>query len=58
MCMICVDFQNQRMTAGEARRALGEMAPSLDDEHVEHLQELIAEAEAAETDDGDSDGDP
>ncbi len=46
MCLICVEFQKQRMTSGEARRALGEMVHQLDDDHVEEVEEMIAEAEA------------
>ncbi len=57
MCMICVDFQNQRMTAGEARRALGEMAPDLDDDHVEEIEEMIHRAEAQSEDDDQGDDD-
>ena len=48
MCLICVEFQKQRMTSGEARRALGEMVHQLDDDHVEEVEEMIAEAEAEE----------
>lgn len=45
MCMICVEFQKQRMTVGEARRALGEMIDDLDQEHVEEVEEMIDDAE-------------
>ncbi len=45
MCLICVEFQKQRMTTGEARRALGEMIDDLEQDHVQQVEEMIAEAE-------------
>lgn len=45
MCLICIEFQKQRMTPGEARRALGEMIGDMDTDHVEEVEEMIAEAE-------------
>ena len=45
MCMICVEFQKQRMTVGEARRALGEMIDGLEDEHVQEVETMLEEAE-------------
>lgn len=47
MCLICVDFQKQRMTITDARRALREMSSILEDEHVREVQEMIREAEKA-----------
>ena len=47
MCLICVDFQKQRMTITDARRALREMSTILDDEHVREVQQMIREAEKA-----------
>lgn len=46
MCMICVEFQKERMTINEARRALGEMVETFEDDHAEEVEEMIAEAEA------------
>lgn len=45
MCLICVEFQKQRMTTREARSALREMSTTLEDEHVEEVREMIQEAE-------------
>ena len=45
MCLICIEFEKQRMTAGEARRALGEMIGDLKPEHVEEVEEMISDAE-------------
>lgn len=45
MCLICVEFQKQRMTTGEARRAYGEMVESLEPDHAEEVEEMIEEAE-------------
>lgn len=45
MCMICVEFEKERMTIKEARRALGEMAEGMEKEHVEEVQEKLEEAE-------------
>ena len=46
MCLICVDFQRDRMTIIEARRALREMVETLDEEHVYEVRRMLAEAEA------------
>lgn len=43
MCIICVDFQKQRMTLGDARRAYGEMVESLGD-HAGEVKEMLDEA--------------
>lgn len=45
MCLICVEFQKQRMTTFEARRALGEMVEGLEPDHVDEVEEMIEEAE-------------
>lgn len=47
MCLICIEFQKQKMTVNEARRALGEMKVTLEDEHVEEIKEMLREAEEA-----------
>ena len=41
MCLICVEFEKQRMSIFEARQALGEMRESLDDSHVRELEERL-----------------
>ncbi|MDQ3364524.1 MAG: hypothetical protein M3680_03755 [Myxococcota bacterium] len=48
MCLICVDLAKQKLTAGEARRALGEMREALDTAHVAEVEATIAEAERDE----------
>ena len=45
MCLICVDFQKQRMTIGDAKRALGEMVEVLEKDHVKEVKEMIEAAE-------------
>lgn len=45
MCIICLDFQKGRLTTKEARRALGEMAVTLDKSHVAEVEESLRKAE-------------
>lgn len=45
MCLICVSFEQDRLTVQEARRNLGEMRESLDPEHVEEVESMIREKE-------------
>ena len=45
MCLICLELDKLTMTSREARRALGEMRVKLDPQHVEEVEEKIAEAE-------------
>ncbi len=45
MCLICVDFQKQKMTTQDARRALREMASSLGEEHAKEVREMIRKKE-------------
>ena len=44
MCLICVDFQRQKLTGLEARRALGEMREKIGAEHAKEVEEMLAEA--------------
>ena len=44
MCMICVDWQKQRMTLGDAQRAYGEMVESLDPQHAREVKSMLDEA--------------
>ena len=51
MCLICVEFQQGRLTITEARRNLSEMVESLEPDHAEEVEELLQEAvDAAEED--------
>lgn len=45
MCLICVEFQRERMTVFEARRAFGEMVEGMEREHALEVEEMLAEAE-------------
>lgn len=47
MCLICVEFQKQRMTLSEARRAQGEIATT-DPEHAKEVEEMLDAAEREE----------
>lgn len=47
MCTICVDFEKGRMTAKEARRALGEMVQKVGAKHAEEVERTLREAEEA-----------
>lgn len=44
MCMICVDWQKQRMTLGDAQRAFGEMVQTLDPKHAREVKAMLDEA--------------
>jgi hypothetical protein len=46
MCIICVDYQKQLITAAEARRNMGEM--DLTPEHREEVERLIEDREVVE----------
>lgn len=48
MCLICVDLAKQKITASEARRALGEMRVKLDSEHIAEVEAKLVEAEEQE----------
>ena len=50
MCMICVDFQKQKMTTQDARRALREMREGLDEDHVREVAKMIQKAEQEKRD--------
>ena len=54
MCLICLDFQQQRLTLDEAKRAYGEMASTLDPQHRAEVAEMLEKAtrEEAEGDEG------
>lgn len=48
MCIICIDFARGTLKRHEARRALGEMAESLDPEHVAEIRRKLDEDEDAD----------
>ncbi len=45
MCLICVEFDKQRMTIRDAQRALREMVETLEDEHVAEVRAKLREAQ-------------
>lgn len=45
MCIICVEFQKQRLTFQEARRNLGEMVDSIGEDHAQEVKSMLEEAE-------------
>jgi hypothetical protein len=47
VCIICLDFEKGRMTAKEARRALGEMVQKVGARHAEEVERTLREAEEA-----------
>lgn len=55
MCLICVEFQKERMTIPEANRALGEMIVVIGAEHASEVKQMLREAaEKQETKEDDS----
>lgn len=46
MCMICADLVKGKLTTAEARRALGEMAATLDKTHLAEVERQLSDAEA------------
>ncbi len=48
MCMICVDFQRERMSLFEAKRAFGEMIEGMEPEHAREVREMLNNASAAQ----------
>lgn len=45
MCLICVEFQKQKMTVHEARRAFTEMIVGMDEAHVREVRRMLDEAD-------------
>jgi hypothetical protein len=45
VCIICLELQKGLMTAGEARRALGEMVPKIWTKHAEEVERLVRDTE-------------
>lgn len=46
MCIICADLVKGKLTTAEARRALGEMASTLDKTHLAEVERKLADTEA------------
>ena len=53
MCLICVEFEKERMTVAEARRALGEMrgTDKMDQDHAREVEAMLDEADEAGAED-------
>ena len=49
MCLICVNLAKEKLTASEARRALGEMRVKIGKEHAAEVEQKLAEAEQRAT---------
>jgi hypothetical protein len=47
VCIICLEFEKGRMTAKEARRALGEMVAKVGAKHAEEVERTLREADEA-----------
>ena len=43
MCLICIEYAKEKMTIGEAYRALGEMKNELDKEHIKEILNKLDE---------------
>ncbi|MEO1272279.1 MAG: hypothetical protein AAFX99_29635 [Myxococcota bacterium] len=48
MCLICVDFQKQKMTINDAKRAFREMVTDMTPEHAREVRKMIRKAEQDE----------
>ncbi len=58
MCLICIEFQKERMSIAEARRALGEMIVDLPPEHSREVEKMLKDAEMKHVSDPDAQSDP
>ncbi len=47
LCLICVEFQKQKMTIREARNAYREMVVTMTPEHAKEVQGMLSDAEKA-----------
>ncbi|MDF3065800.1 MAG: hypothetical protein K0R38_1401 [Polyangiaceae bacterium] len=45
MCLICIDFDRGSLKLREAKRALGEMRTTLDQQHLKEVEQKLADAE-------------
>lgn len=48
MCLICVEFQKEKMTVLEARRAFGEMVVDMTPEHAREVRDMLDQAAAVQ----------
>ncbi len=48
MCLICIEYEKQKMTIREAWRAYGEMAPGMDPQHAREVKKMLEEEEEKE----------
>ena len=46
MCLICVHFEQNKLTNQEACNNLSEMRGTIDEEHAEEVENMIVKAEA------------
>ncbi len=46
MCLICVHFEQSKLTNQEAWNNLSEMRDTLDEEHAKEVEDMIVKAEA------------
>lgn len=58
MCLICIEFQKERMSIAEARRALGEMIVDLPPEHSREVEKMLNAAEKRKAKDWDDSSNP
>ena len=49
MCLLCIEFQKQQMTAQEGWRAFGEMVTTMEPKHAEEVKEMLTKAEREES---------
>lgn len=49
MCLLCIEFQKQRMTAREGWRAYGEMVSTMEPKHAQEVKEMLQKAEEDES---------
>lgn len=50
MCLLCIEFQKQRMTVKEGWRAYGEMKEAMEPSHAAEVKKMLEEAEKEEDD--------
>lgn len=48
MCLICVEYEKQKMTIREAWQAYGEMAKAMDPQHAKEVKTMLEEEEKKE----------
>lgn len=57
MCLICIEFEKQRMSIRDAKLALGEMRTTIGAEHAAEVEQLITRAQKAQVEADDDQGD-